>query len=143
MRDLRGLVLALLLPGCTALAIAGGAIPPPGDGMREPHRIGPPRGDRCAAQGGGQRKRCETMRTEAQRFMGRLSVDDQVCLEGNPLLDGVTSSCTVRAFVEDTAPNTVKLEIREAAHGSKYILMDDYWFHEAALVDLQLKQSGF
>jgi hypothetical protein len=115
-----------------------------GDGLRGPHRFGSPTVDRCAAQDGAQRQAaCRRDRDAALAYVRHLMVDDQVCLEGNPLVDGVTVRCRVRAFVEDASPESIKLEIREAAPGASFAAMDDYWYHEAALVDLQLKSAGY
>jgi hypothetical protein len=105
--------------------------------------VGPPRRDRCGAQPPREAKACAELRDRALTFVRRLSVDDQVCLLGNPLMDGVTQRCRVRAFVEDAGPSSVKLEIREASPDTSFVQMDDYWYHEAALADLQLRQSGF
>ncbi len=126
---LQPLLLALVFAGCTT--VSGTRIPPPQQ-------------ERCARQSEErQRKSCEELRELAYKFARSLAVDDQVCLEGNPISDGVTRRCRVRAFVADVAQQNVKLEIRDAPHDSKYKPMEDYWFHEAALADMYLEGQGY
>ncbi|MFN7130446.1 MAG: hypothetical protein ACK4N5_00090 [Myxococcales bacterium] len=113
-------------------------------GCSRVHKVGPPEQDRCARQSTeAMRKNCEELRDQAFAFARKLAVDDQVCLEGNPIGDGVTSRCRVRAFVADVAQKNVKLEIRDAPPDSKYRPMEDYWFHEAAIADMYLVGFGF
>lgn len=107
-------------------------------------RVAGPQRDRCAHQPEAHhRKSCEELRELAYKFARGLSVDDQVCLEGNPISDGVTSRCRVRASVSDVARGSVKFEIRDAPHDSKYRPMDSYWFHEAAIADMYLEGQGY
>jgi len=130
---------------CCALAMGACVTSPLAHGeATSNHRIGPPGVDRCGKIANEARKMdCESLRDEAFVFVRKLAVDDMVCLEGNPLSAGVTKACKVRAFVEDVAPGSVKLEIRDAAPRSHYKAMEDYWFHEKALVDLYLTTRGF
>ena len=132
----------LLLAGCLAPA-ALVPMPHNQDGGRQPARVEAVP-DRCAALAEPQREQeCGQARVEAIRFVRKLAVEDQICLEGNPLGDRITSRCTVRAFVEDVGPKAIKLEIRETPPGSRFDPMHDYWYHEDALVDLYLESLGF
>jgi hypothetical protein len=133
-------LLALVFAGCTA---AAGVTPKHGDGLVQPRKVGPV-ADRCSSLADkGRAEECEQVRLEAIAQVRKLAVDDQVCLDGNPFSDGVTSRCKVRAFVEDVAPKSVKLEIRHADPGTGFEPMQDYWYHEDALVDLCLESRGF
>lgn len=107
------------------------------------HAVGKPKGDRCAQQQIRPQKACERDRDAAIEFARRLSVDDQVCLDGKQRIEEPMARCQVRAFVESTAPNGVKLEIREAPPSSKYGISSDWWFAEEALADIQLKALGY
>ncbi len=133
---------ALGLAGCNALA--GAFVDTSGKAGRGVPRVEAPKSDRCRAQADSDRRAdCQEKRDSALVFVRRLGVGDQVCLEGNPLLDGVTHRCQVRASVADAAPGGVKLEVRDAPPASRYRPMDDYWFAEDALADLYLKSLGF
>jgi hypothetical protein len=123
------LVLALLFAGCAALL--GG------------HRVGAPSGDRCKGQPEGMRSSCEQARDAAVKFAHGLAVDDQVCIDGAHRLEEPLGDCRVRAFVESTAPDGVKLEIREAPADSKYPEGSDWWFSEEALGDIALRALGY
>jgi hypothetical protein len=111
-------------------------------GGRGTHRIAAPEEDRCQKAADGLHDICAKVRDEGARYVARLSVDDQVCLDGLAM-EKPTVQCKVRAFVADTAPQAVKLEIRESPPGSKYLPMDMYWYAEGALVDRYLQMSGF
>lgn len=135
-------VAALALGGCLAPA-ALVPMPHNQDGGRQPTRVGPVP-DRCPALAEPKReKECAQARLEGIAFVRRLSVEDQICLDGNPLGDRITSRCKVRAFVEDVGLTNLKLEIRETPPGGRFEPMHDYWFHEDALVDLYLESLGF
>jgi hypothetical protein len=133
---------ALVLGGCLAPA-ALVPMPHNQDGGRRPARVGPI-SNRCPRLVEPNReKECEQIRFDAINFVRRLAVDDQLCLQGNPLSDGVTGRCKVRAFVEDVGPKSIKLEIRHADPGTGFQPMADHWYHEDALVDLYLDSWGF
>jgi hypothetical protein len=112
-----------------------------GAGGRHDRRVGPPKVDRCATQKA--RKACEAARFAAVEFSRRLSVDDQVCIDGRMRLDEPMRACKVRAFVESTAPNGVKLEIREAPMSAIYTQGSEWWFSEEALAEIQLRVLGY
>jgi hypothetical protein len=130
-------LMVLALGGC-AQVIERGKLP---DAVQH---VGSPAVDRCRAQPDRDRRAaCEQARDQALAFVEKLAVGDQVCLEGNSLLDGVTHRCKVRASVADASSHSVKLEIRESPPSSKYRQMDDYWFTEEALADVYVKSVGF
>jgi hypothetical protein len=112
-----------------------------GDGADRQH-VGPPRVDRCA-QMGGSAQTCQKARKAALVMIRKLSVDDQVCIDGDHPLANPDRSCQVRGFVEEVAPNAVELEIRDAPPGSTYTAMSNWWFHEEALADLELRGTGY
>jgi hypothetical protein len=114
------------------------------EGNRYADRVGDPATDRCAAQPDARRRKdCVKDRDRALTWVRHLSVDDQLCLEGNPMGDGVTRRCRVRAFVSDVGVNLVKLEVREVPPDSKYRPMQNLWFTEAALGDAYLRSLGY
>jgi hypothetical protein len=127
---------------CAALALAScvhGA-----DGLKDTHVVSAPSVDRCAAQAGATlQSQCRAERDVALRWVHRLSVDDQICIDGLVPLETELHNCSVRAFVQDTAPDQVKVEIRETPPGSPYKDISDYWFNEMALADLQLQAKGY
>lgn len=132
----------LALAGCGNFA--GAFIDTSGKAGRSMQRVEAPKVDRCSSQSDPERRaQCEEKRHSALAFVRKLAVEDQICLEGNSLLDGVTHRCKVRAFVTDASPRAVKLEIREAPPASRYRPMEDFWFAEEALADLYLKSLGF
>jgi hypothetical protein len=140
MRAFLALALVVCLAGCPAASVVYN---PDGPGKR-PTKVGDPKIDRCAAQqNSGRRKDCEQDRVTALEWVRRLAVDDQLCLLGQPMGDGVRHDCKVRAFVCDVSPRSVKLEIREAAVGTRYQPMEDYWYTEKALADAYLKSMGY
>lgn len=127
------LSVALSLSGCI-LATGGKVV----------RKVGPPQTDRCAQQPEIARKSCEREREEALSFARKLAVDDQVCIDGEHRIERPMGGlCTVRAFVESTAPDGVKLEIREAPPDSRYEVQSDWWFAEEALADIQLQVLGY
>ncbi len=131
----------LLASGCGAGLVY---IAPRDEGNRYADRVADPKTDRCKAQKDYRRRdRCEQLREEARRFVARLAVDDQLCLEGQPMGDGVTRACAARGVVSDVGVNKVKVEVREVEPGGPYSPMQNLWFTEAALVDLYLKSAGF
>lgn len=135
-------VALLVASGCSHVAAA--FIDTSGKTGRSVRQVDAPKVDRCRAQADADRRSvCSEVRDQVMTYVRRLAVEDQVCLEGNSLVDGVTHRCKVRAFVADAAPGRVKLEIREAPPSSKYVTMADYWFAEEALADLHLKSLGF
>ena len=141
---MRALVLCSLV--CCAACPVGSAvyIPATDNGGRFAERIQDPKIDRCDSQKEARRKRdCQKAKDGALEFVRRLSVDDQLCLDGNPMSDGVTGRCKARAFVSDVGVNKVKLEVRETSGGTRYKHMQEIWYTEAALVDDYLKSLGY
>ena len=86
---------------------------------------------------------CEVARTEARQFVSTIEPLQQLCLEGNPLGNGVTSRCVVRAAVEDADLRQIRVKIRESYPDSGFQAMDDYWFSNDAMVDVYLYSLGF
>ena len=144
MRALFGFFTAgLLLTACPVAMVAPALHESDGPG-KQPSKVGDPKFDRCEQQKDGRRRKdCEQDRHVAMEWVRRLSVDDQLCLAGQPMSDGITHRCQVRAFVCDVSPHSVKLEIREAPAGSRYEAMENYWYTEKALADLYLKSLGY
>lgn len=105
--------------------------------------VGRPKIDRCEQQPRNLRARCERVRNDAVTFARRLSVDDQICLDGVERLEEPMGRCQVRAFVISTAPNGVKLEIRESPPDSRFTQGSEWWFAEEALAEVQLRAAGF
>ncbi|MBI5543049.1 MAG: hypothetical protein HY901_04125 [Deltaproteobacteria bacterium] len=133
---------ALCLAGCLAPA-AMARMPHVDEGGRYADRVNDPRTDRCAAQEGRRKKDCRAVRDQGLEFVRRLMVDDQICLEGNPMSDGISSRCKVRASVSDVGSNNVKLEIRHAAVGTRFKPMQNLWYTELALTDVYVASLGF
>jgi hypothetical protein len=128
------LSLALLSTcGCASLLGAGGG----------GHRVGAPGADRCAGQAAGARQACAQARFAALEQVRKLYVDDQLCLDGQHPLEMTSAPCTVRAFVEGVTGHELQLEIRAAPEGSRYQVMDNWVFDEAALADVQLRALGY
>jgi hypothetical protein len=139
---MRGLVLCSLL--CCAACPAVGLVPDVDNGGRFAERVKDPKVDRCETQKEPRRKKdCLKAKDGALEFVRRLSVDDQLCLDGNPMSDGLTSKCKARAFVSDVGVNKVKVEVREVGGGTRYKHMQEIWYTEAALVDDYLKSLGY
>ncbi len=113
----------------------------PGIGNRDNHRLGP-KADRCAGVDQGIRDICKRVRDEASTFVAKLAIDDQICLEGKAM-DQPLANCTVRAYVADVSAEAIKLEVRDAPRSSRFKLMDEYWYHETALIDRYLVMAGF
>ena len=142
MRALAALSLCLCA-GCLAPA-ALAYMPAVDNGGRYADKVQDPKVDRCKAQADLRRvEDCVKAKDRALEFVRRLSVDDQLCLEGNPMSDGLTGRCKARAFVSDVGVNKVKLEVREVGGGTRYKHMQEIWYTEAALVDDYLKSLGF
>lgn len=140
--------LALLAPfvlsatGCVGAGLV--KMPHVDEGGRYAARVGDPATDRCAAQKDERAKEeCRKERDKALAFVRKLSVDDQVCLEGNPMGDRITSRCKVRAFISDAGSGKLKLEIRETYEGSRFKPMQNLWYTERALADAWLESAGY
>jgi hypothetical protein len=129
------ITLVALSLGCATSGKSGG-----GGGRR---LVGKPKVDRCAQQPQPAQRACAAAREKAVEFARRLAVDDQICIDGAHTVEEPGGACTVRAFVESTAPNGVKLEIRDAPASSKYKIDSDWWFAEEAIAELQLRSLGY
>ena len=104
-----------------------------------------PRVDRCTQhRQSSLRAQCDEARYLATEYTRRLSVGDEVCLEGG-YGDEPGQACLARAAVIDTAPNQVKLEVRTARPDSRWFNaeMRHAWYEEGALVDLYLSERGY
>jgi hypothetical protein len=104
-----------------------------------------PRIDRCVQHGGSSvRGNCDEARYLGSEYTRRLSVGDEVCLEGG-YGDEPGPTCLARAVVIDTAPNQIKLEVRSAKPDSRWYNaeMRHAWYEEGALVDLYLAERGY
>ncbi len=123
---------AILNAGCASLGGRGGS-----------HEMGPPSVDRCEQSPAQAQAACAQARTEATQRVRKLYVDDQVCIDGRQPLDSPGQGCTVRAFVEGVTGHQLQLEIREAPEDGPYKVMENWWFDEAALVDIQLQALGY
>ncbi len=134
-------VLALIASAGCAPAVA---LPHTDNAGRFAERKSDPKVDRCAQQKDeGRKKDCQRAKDGAVEFTRRLSVDDQICLDGNPMSDGLTSRCKARAFVTDAGVNKIKVEVREVEPGTGYRHMQEIWFTEAALADIYLLSLGY
>ena len=100
--------------------------------------------DRCVQHGASVRGNCDEAKYLATEYMRRLSVGDEVCLEGG-YGEEPGSACKARAAVIDTSPNQVKLEVRGAKPDSRWfnVEMRHAWYEEGALVDLYLSERGY
>jgi hypothetical protein len=101
--------------------------------------------DRCEQHGHSSvRAPCDEARYLATEYTRRLSVGDEVCLEGG-YGDEPGQVCLARAAVIDTAPNQVKLEVRSTKPDSRWFRseMRHAWYEEGALVDLYLAEQGY
>ncbi|XXF78768.1 hypothetical protein P2318_03135 [Myxococcaceae bacterium GXIMD 01537] len=101
--------------------------------------------DRCSGLGkSGVRPGCDEARYLGTLYTRRLSVADDVCLDGG-FGEEVGAACRARAAVIDTAPNRVKLEIRSAKPDSRWFNSEGRtaWYEEGALVDLYLAERGY
>ncbi len=100
---------------------------------------------RCAALGkGGAGKRCEEAKYLGEIYVRKLDVGTDVCLEGG-FGDEPGGSCLARAQVADARPGEVLLEVRGAKPDSRWFHKEQnqFWFEEAALVDLYLADHGY
>lgn len=109
------------------------------------HEVPPPSVDRCEAQASaGTKKACARARAEALTQVRKLYVDDQVCIDTQHPLDTPSSGgCEVRGFIAQVQGHDLEVEIRNAPDDSKYKIMDNWWFDEAALADVQLRALGY
>ncbi|KFA87453.1 hypothetical protein [Archangium violaceum] len=101
--------------------------------------------DRCEQHGRSSvRGNCDEAKYLATEYTRRLSVGDEVCLEGG-YGDEPGAGCKARAAIIDTAPNRVKLEVRTAKPDSRWFNaeMRHAWYEEGALVDLYLAERGY
>ncbi len=104
-----------------------------------------PKSDRCVSHGKSSlRSSCDDARYLGTEYTRRLSVGDEVCIEGG-YGDDPGPACKARAAVVDTGPNGVKLEIRGAKPDSRWFRseMRHAWYEEGALVDLYLADRGY
>lgn len=100
--------------------------------------------NRCQALAESSRENaCESARTDARQFVSSIEPLQELCLEGNPLGNGITSRCVVRAAVEDVDLRKVRVKVRQSYPDSGFKVMDDYWFSNDALVDIYLYSIGF
>lgn len=107
--------------------------------------VGAPTRDRCASLGqSGVRPQCEEARALARIYVRRLSVTDDICLEGG-FGEVPGAACLARAFVADTGPGQILVELREARPESRWFnhIQHQVWFAEEALVDLYLAERGY
>ena len=76
--------------------------------------------------------------------MRRLSVGDQLCLEGG-FGEPPGGACQTRAAVVDVGQDAVLVEVRDAQPGSRWRdhVMGQVWYAEGALVDLYLAERGY
>ena len=101
--------------------------------------------ERCAGHTGrSARAACDEARYLGTEYTRRLSVGDDVCLEGM-YGEEPGGACKARAAVIDTAPNQIKLEVRTAKPDSRWFQseMRHAWYEEGALVDLYLAERGY
>lgn len=104
----------------------------------------PPR-DRCAMHGKSSlRGQCDEAKYLATEYTRRLSVGDEICLEGG-YGDEPTAACKARAAIIDTGRDQVKVEVRSAKPDSRWFNaeMRHAWYEEGALVDLYLSERGY
>lgn len=138
-------VLALGLSGCSGV---GSFRPNPNDedplyGVIPVVRA--PSKSRCVGHGKSSvRANCDEALYLATEYTRRLSVGDEVCLEGG-YGEEPGFACKARAAVIDTSPNQVKLEVRGAKPDSRWfnVEMRHAWYEEGALVDLYLAERGY
>jgi len=143
-----GAALALALTGCLTGCIKDTRIPKDRGASNlydSAPEVAAPLKSRCAALTSRSEKRvCEESRATAQGLIRRLSTGEMVCLQGG-VAEPPRAACQARAFVEDTAPDKVLLEIRDAKPDSRWFqrLGHQIWFAEEALVDLYLAERGY
>lgn len=133
-----------LLSGCNSQAV--GVSPRSmrmGDGARYVAQIGdvPNRCEMLAEPS--RAAACEGARVEARQFIATIEPLQDLCLEGNPLGNGITSRCAVRASVEDVDLRQIRVKVRQSYPDSGFKVMDDYWFSNDAMVDVYLYSLGF
>lgn len=141
--------------GCGLVLVLGGCATGNGAFERNPNDEDPlvgsiplikgPEKNRCSTLGqSGVRPGCEEALYLGTLYTRRLAVADEVCLEGG-YGDEVGAACKARATVIDTAPERVKLEIRNAKPDSRWFNSEGRhaWYEEKALVDLYLAERGY
>ena len=128
---------------CAAVGCSGGSYSRISDGARAVAEVNEVP-DRCESMESDERRQdCENARVEARQFVSKIEVLQQICLEGNPLGNGITSKCVVRAAVEDVNLKGFRVKIRESYPDSGFKVMDDYWFSNDAMVDIYLYSIGY
>lgn len=130
-RAVIALTAAGVLAGCAAL-----------NREADSKRMDKPQVDRCTKTVR-EPKMCERARETAMEFVSKLAVEDQVCIDGKQTIKEPMVGCKVRAYVSASGKEGVKLDIREAPGGSKYVVGTSWWFAEEALVDVELHAQGF
>lgn len=138
----RGLVLwVAVVAGCVATRDPSSTFD-----MRRVPTYEAPKEDRCAKfkKGGAAGSACDEARYLGQIYVRRLSIGDEVCLEGG-FGDPPGGGCLARAAVADTGANLVLLEVRQARPDSRWFQKEQaqFWFQEGALVDLYLADHGY
>jgi hypothetical protein len=103
-----------------------------------------PLAKRCAKHTGSRKSGCNEAEYLAQSYVRRLSVGENVCLEGG-FGEPPGGTCLARALVFDTRDNEVLLDVKFAKPDSKWFHRESqqYWFEEGALVDLYLADHGY
>lgn len=104
-----------------------------------------PKVNRCAAHAKSSlRGPCEDALYLGTAYTRRLSVGDEVCIDGG-YGEEVGPACKARAAVIDTGTNKVKLEVRGTKPDSRWFNseMRHAWYEEGALVDLYLAEQGY
>jgi len=136
---------ALVVSGCTGT----GAFRPDPNNDDPLYGVIPvvkaPLKSRCEAQGSSAaRASCEDALYLATEYTRRLSVGDEVCMEGG-YGEEPGAACKARAAIIDTSPNQVKLEVRGPKPDSRWfnVEMRHAWYEEGALVDLYLSERGY
>ncbi|MFP2956709.1 hypothetical protein ACLEPN_02465 [Myxococcus sp. 1LA] len=137
--------LSLVLTGCTGT----GAFRPDPNNDDPIYGVIPvvkaPPQNRCEALGtASARGSCDDALYLATEYTRRLSVGDEICLEGG-YGEEPGYACKARAAVIDTSPNQVKLEVRGPKPDSRWfnVEMRHAWYEEGALVDLYLSERGY
>ncbi|WP_426755435.1 hypothetical protein [Myxococcus sp. Y35] len=136
--------LSLVLSGCTGT----GAFRPDPNNDDPLYGVIPvvkaPPKNRCEELPASVRTSCDEALYLATEYTRRLSVGDEVCLEGG-YGEEPGAACKARAAIIDTSPNQVKLEVRGPKPDSRWfnVEMRHAWYEEGALVDLYLAERGY
>jgi hypothetical protein len=133
-------LLAVSLAGCATASRDRGAT-----GLFESTQtVRTPVAKRCATHVGTRKAACTQAEYLAQTYVRRLSVGENVCLEGG-FGEPPGGTCLARALVFDTRENEVLLDVKSAKPDSKWFHRESqqYWFEEGALVDLYLADHGY